>query len=104
MPLHSKRAIIGPPAKRHLNGVSLACRRWPNIECWLGSLVIFQGIRTSITKKSYIFVIFRGGGGPDPLSPPLRICTWLKPDLDSLCFQSRISWFSRVRVKSFFVQ
>ena len=23
---HYKRAIIGPPAKRHLNGVSLACR------------------------------------------------------------------------------
>ena len=23
---HFKRALIGPPAKRHLNGVSLACR------------------------------------------------------------------------------
>ena len=27
--------------------------------------------RTSITKKPYIFVIFRGGGGPEPLPPPL---------------------------------
>ena len=26
-----KRAIIGPPAKRHLNGVSVACRVRPNI-------------------------------------------------------------------------
>ena len=31
--------------------------------------MIFQVVRTSIAKKSYIFVIFRGGGGPDPLSP-----------------------------------
>ena len=30
---HYKRAIIGPPAKRHLNGVSLACQWSPNIEC-----------------------------------------------------------------------
>ena len=37
-------------------------------------IVIFQGIQTSIAKKPYIFVIFqggRGGGGPDPLVPPL---------------------------------
>ena len=31
---------------------------------------IFQGIRTYIAQKSYIFVIFQGGGGPDPLPPP----------------------------------
>ena len=36
------RVIIGPPAKHHLNGVSLACRWWPNIECWLGSFVILK--------------------------------------------------------------
>ena len=30
----------------------------------------FQGIRTSIAKKSYIFVIFQGGGrGSDPVPP-----------------------------------
>ena len=28
---HHKLAIIGPPAKRHLNGVLLAGLRWPNI-------------------------------------------------------------------------
>ena len=54
--------------KRHLNGVSLAGQRWPNMECWPGSFVVFQGIRTSIAKKTYNIVIFQGGG--DALSPP----------------------------------
>ena len=30
---------------------------------------IFQGIRTCIARKPYIFVIFQRGA-PDPLSPP----------------------------------
>ena len=59
-----KRAIIGPAEERHLNGVSLAGRWWPNIESLLGSCVILQGIRTSIVQKPYIFVIFQGGSGP----------------------------------------
>ena len=62
------RANIGSPAKRHINGVSLACRLWPNIECWLGGFVLFQGIRASIAMKPYIYVIFKGGG-PDPYPP-----------------------------------
>ena len=53
----------------HLNGVSLACR-WLSIDCWLGSFLIFQGIRTSIAKKPYIFVIFLGVVCPEPLPPP----------------------------------
>ena len=64
---HCQRAITGPPAKRHWNGVSMACRWWLNIECWLCSFVIFQGIWTNIVKKPYIFVIFRGC--PDPPAP-----------------------------------
>ena len=42
--------------------------------------MIFQGIRTSIAKKPYIFMIFKGGG-PDPpyrpLDPPMSLshCT-----------------------------
>ena len=32
--------------------------------------MIFQGIRISIAKKPYIFVIFRGGGGGPELLPP----------------------------------
>ena len=74
---HHKRAIIGPPPKRHLNGVSLACRCWPNIECWLGIFVLFQGIRTSIAKKPYTFVIFQGGVGlpaaPSSLDPHMML-------------------------------
>ena len=46
----------------------LAGYQWPNIECLLGSFVIFQGIRTSIAKEPYIFVIFQGGGDPDTLA------------------------------------
>ena len=72
-------SINGPPwalpAKRHFNGISLAGRCWPYIECWLGSFVIFQGILTSIAK-AINFCDF-SGGGPDPLSslldPPM--CT-----------------------------
>ena len=73
---HYKRVIIDPPAKRHLNGVSLACRRWPNIKLWLGSFGIFQGIRTSIARKPNNFVIFQRGGVRTPFPPPLwiRIC------------------------------
>ena len=41
--------------------------RWPNIEYWLGSFVVLQGIRTCIAKKPY-FCDF--SGGPDALSPP----------------------------------
>ena len=71
---HSKRTMIRPPAKHHLNDVSLACRWWPNIECWLGSYVFFQGIRTNIAKKPYMYVIFQGGV---PSPPPLWIRTCL---------------------------
>ena len=36
-----------------------AVHHWPaNIECELGSFVIFQGIRTIIAKKPYIFCDF----------------------------------------------
>ena len=70
---HYKLAIIDPPAKRHLNGVSLACRCWPKIESWFGSFEIFQGSgpdnSVNIAKKPYIFVIFQVGCGPPfPLS------------------------------------
>ena len=74
MQYHFKRAPIGPSTKRHLNGVSLACQWFHNIECWLGSFVIFQGIRTSIGKKPYMFFfIFHGGG----FGPPVPL--WVRP-------------------------
>ena len=51
----------------------LAGKFWPNIKCWLGSFVIFQGIWISIAKKPYIFVIVQGGGEGDwtPSGPPM---------------------------------
>ena len=55
--------LYRPAAKRHRNGISLDGRCRPNIECWLGSFVIFLGIGTSIAKKLYIFVIFLTLGG-----------------------------------------
>ena len=67
--------ISAQSSVRQWNGVSLACRWWPNTECWLGSFVIFQGIRTSIAKKPYIFVINQGWSRP--LVPsPLWIHAW----------------------------
>ena len=44
---HEKQANIGPPEKRHLNGVMLACRLWPTIECWLHSFENFKNFRRS---------------------------------------------------------
>ena len=66
-----KWAIISPPVKRHWNGVSLAGRWWPNIECWLCSFVLFQG-----NKETLYFCNFAEGGGGGgwsgpPLTPPL---------------------------------
>ena len=79
-----KRAIIDPPAKRHLNGVLPVGPWWPNIGCWLGSFVVLQGIRISIAKKTIFFVIFKGGGVRTPC-PPLWIRTWfwlVRPSVD----------------------
>ena len=64
---NKNRVIISPPAKRHWNGVSLAGRWFPNIECWF----VFQWIRTSIAKKPYISWYFTWGPNPpDPLPRP----------------------------------
>ena len=83
---HYKRVNIGPPAKRHLNGVLLACRWWPNIECWLGSFVIFQGIRTSIAKKPYILRFFRRWGSGHCPPPPSGSAMQEQEDLQWLPF------------------
>ena len=64
---HYKRAIIDLPAKRHLNGVLLACRCWPTIECWLDSCD-FSGDPNQYCKETIFFVIFQGDH--DPLFPP----------------------------------
>ena len=49
-------AISGPTSAHQRN----ACRTF---DCWLGNLVIFLGIRTSIARKPYSVVIFRWWGG-----------------------------------------
>ena len=67
-----------PTSETPLNGVSLACWWWPNVECWLGSFWEFQGIRSSIAKKFYVFVIFQvgGGGGGGGDCPPSGSAHW----------------------------
>ena len=65
---HYKRPIIGPQR----NAISMAFRWRANDDPTLNaSFVIIQGIRTSISQKPYIFVIFPGGGGfRPPFTPP----------------------------------
>ena len=68
-------ATIGPPAKCNENGVLLA----GNAEYWFDSFVIFQGGKNA--KETYIFVIFRGGGGgaEREMSGPTAPCLTLDP-------------------------
>ena len=75
--------------KRHaIYGVSLADRWWPDIECWLGSFVIFQGIRTSIAKKHITLWFFRGWRSP------LDLRSWLHNSLDCFFFWTAPGWQS----------
>ena len=62
--------------------------------CWLGSFVIFKGIRTSIAKKPFIFCDFPSGSAPPP-PPPL----WIR---ECMCFnyQNFINWLYNVTMKT----
>ena len=77
-----KRAITCPPAKRHLRFAG-----GPMVG-WLGSFMVLQGIRTSIAKEPYSFVIFQWGGVRTPC-PLLWIRTLL---FIHLCDKAIISW------------
>ena len=56
---HFKLAIIGPPAKCHLNGILLVCWLWPSIKGLLGSFVIFRGSRAVLSRNpTCIFLWF----------------------------------------------
>ena len=60
-----------PASETPLNGVSLACRWWPNVECWLGSFENFKGSGSVLLRNSIFLWFFRGGGGSGPPVPPL---------------------------------
>ena len=66
-----------PASETPLNGVSLACWWWPNVECWLGSFENFRGSGPVLLRNSMFLWFFRWGGRgvPDPLSP-LWIRAW----------------------------
>ena len=58
---HYKWVMIGPPAKCHRNGISLACRWWPNIEYWLCSFAMWPKMKQ---EKN---IICRNASSPDTL-------------------------------------
>ena len=64
-----------PASETPLNGVLLACRWWPNVECWLGSFENFKRSGPVLLRNSIFLLFFRRGRGPDPLSP-LWIRAW----------------------------
>ena len=64
---HYKRAIIGPPVKPHYMAFLWHADDGPTLNAGLVA-AIFQGIRTCIARKPYIFVKFSGGSGP-PVPP-----------------------------------
>ena len=77
-PKKGVRALEGSDFFKLMRGGKMAFRwRADNGTTW--QLYDFQRIRTSIARKPYIFVIFQGGGGPDPLSAPMD------PRMDNLC-------------------
>ena len=55
----------GPTSETPLNGVTLACGWWPNIEYWLGSFVIFRGSGPVLLRNPIFFCDFsRRRGSP----------------------------------------
>ena len=71
---HFTRAIIGPPAKRHLMAFGWRADDGRILNAGLVAAIL-QGIQTCIARKSYIFVIFQGGE-PGPPVPPFGSVHW----------------------------
>ena len=88
---HLKWAIIGPPAKRHLNSILLTGtdQWWPNIEFWLCSFVIFSGSGPVLRRNPIFLWFFRGESGPPA---PLWIRAWATK-----------FWYSGLFVKDSFI-
>ena len=78
----------GPLSARQRNVIFTGEPTWPNIECWHGSFVIFQGIRISIANKTNNFMIFQGG--PDPMYP-----LWICPGTPTLLMLKQVRKNSR---------
>ena len=77
---YHKRGHHRPTSETPFNGVSLACRWWSIIECWLGGFVIFQGFGPVLLRNPIFLWFFKGGGGgrgPDTLFPLLEPCMLL---------------------------
>ena len=62
----SNATVCGSSSTRLRNAI--------NIDCWLCSFVIFQGIQTSIAKKPYICDFSSGGPKPHVHSLWIRAC------------------------------
>ena len=74
----SLKAGHRPASETPVNGVSLAfkevslaCRWWPNVECWLGSFGNSRGSGPVLLRNSIFLWFFRKGGGVRTLCPPL---------------------------------
>ena len=70
------RPVSETQFKWRFSGVPMMAQHW-----WLGSFVVFQGIRTSIAKKPSILWFFRRWG-PDPLPSPFWIRLCPEPNLE----------------------
>ena len=53
----------GPSSARQQNAIGMAFRWRADVGLTSNAGLVFQGIRSSITKKPYIFVVFQGDGG-----------------------------------------
>ena len=78
-----------PPAKHHLNGVSLTCQLCQDIESWLGNFVIFQRIQTSNAKKPWPIFFYFSGGGWSRLPPPPPTPTYGMCRLIAICLSHK---------------
>ena len=93
-------AVNGQSSARQRNAIAMAFR-WRPDDDWLGSFDFFQGIRTTIAKKPFIFVIFMGGGGsvpPVPPMDPLRLSSRTNAQYNNSSQYRMYTWYNRMIV------
>ena len=74
---HYKQTIIGPPAKRHLNGVSRRADGGPTLIAGLVALWFYRGSGTKLLRNPIFLWFFREGSGPPPpLNPRMLWYQW----------------------------